>query len=103
MKEHAKLLIQNGFACDVLSEGWYSSDPGIRDWLARRESIVRELSLTFDRQQGLPAEVVSLMLDLNTQLRRLHDAGPAMAGDGFDKAYRPLLGYDEAVERFLQG
>jgi hypothetical protein len=101
IREHAKLLIQTSCASEVLAEGWYSRDPETVAALKRRAIIVSEIGQDFDKSIGLPSDVVSYLLELNKELRRLHDAGPAIAGDGFDAAYRPLGGYDAAIDRFL--
>lgn len=36
------------------------------------------------------------------ELRRLHDAGPPVAGEGFDREYEPLGGYEQSIKSFLQ-
>jgi len=56
----------------------------------------------FDKDKGLSSEETEEMLSLNSELRRLHDAGPALIGEGFDEAYEPLGGYGAATERFLE-
>ena len=102
VREHAKLVIQTSTACEVLSEGWYANDRDSSEPLKRRGVIVSEIAWKFDKSAGLPGDVVDYLLQLNKELRRLHDAGPALAGEGFDKAYEPLGGYDAGVDRFLE-
>jgi hypothetical protein len=102
IREHAKLVIQTGFAAEVLADGWYSHDSQLSQSIKRRRVVVSEIARNFDQQDGLPSEIVEYLLNLNMELRRLHDAGPALAGEGFDRAYEPLLGYKEAIDRFLE-
>lgn len=101
VREHAKLLVQNRQACEILADGWYAEKDDLRDHLLRKLVIVDGLVAQFDLTVGLEQDVVGYLLDLNKELRRIHEAGPALIGEGFDQAYRPLGGYDDAINRWF--
>ena len=117
LREHIKLTYQNAMAFGVFAEiekedetFEFNSDQQMQVLWER----AREISAEFHRTGKLETELVLESLQLNKTARRIHDSmtagrrnaakvlGSKYRPESFDQAFKPMLGWGDAYERFKE-
>jgi len=102
LREHIKLTYQNAMAFGVFAEIEKEDETFEFNFDQQMQGLsdrAREISAEFHQTGKLDTELALESIQLNKIARRIHDSMTA-GYESFDKAYKPLLGWDDAYKRF---